>query len=107
MSLLTRLQLPGHSGKLVVTLQRDSGSDSRALEPMTLMSRSMPRYHSRGLIFVALTFHCAVALAECPLTKDFVFQHDEIGAIQVFRDTTSAAIAFASQMQVDTDGAPD
>jgi hypothetical protein len=48
-----------------------------------------------------------VAAADCTLTRDFSFSHAETGPIQVFRDPSSKAIAFASQMQVNTDGAPD
>lgn len=48
-----------------------------------------------------------VATADCTLTKEFAFPHAEIGTIEVFRDPGTKAIAFASQMQVNTDGAPD
>lgn len=45
--------------------------------------------------------------AECPLIPQQTFAHAEIGAVNVFQDPASRAIAFASQMQVNTDGAPD
>ncbi|WAK02311.1 glycoside hydrolase family 75 protein [Methylobacter sp. YRD-M1] len=48
-----------------------------------------------------------VASADCTLTREFTFPHAEMGPVQVFRDLGSKAIAFASQMQVNTDGAPD
>jgi hypothetical protein len=47
------------------------------------------------------------ATADCILTKEFAFPHAEIGTIEVFRDPGTKAIAFASQMQVNTDGAQD
>jgi hypothetical protein len=47
------------------------------------------------------------AATECSLTEELVFNHAEIGAVQIFRDTNANAIAFTSQMQVNTDGAPD
>lgn len=40
------------------------------------------------------------ATAACTLTKEFVFDHAEIGAVQISRDTNANAIAFTSQMQV-------
>ncbi|SEJ19820.1 chitosanase of glycosyl hydrolase group 75 [Azotobacter beijerinckii] len=49
----------------------------------------------------------ATAAAQCPLTGESTFPHAEIGPVKIFRDTTTRAIAFASQMQVNTDGAPD
>jgi hypothetical protein len=48
-----------------------------------------------------------VAAADCGLARELTFSHAEIGPVQVFRDPTSHAVAFASQMQVNTDGAPD
>jgi hypothetical protein len=48
-----------------------------------------------------------IATADCTLTKEFTFPHSETSPVQVFRDSGSKAIAFASQMQVNTDGAPD
>lgn len=56
-----------------------------------------------SLLFVAST----LAAAECTLVKQQTFVHAEIGSVNVFRDAGSGAIAFASQMQVNTDGAPD
>lgn len=56
---------------------------------------------------VLVTCFTARAAAECPLNGELAFSHAEIGTIQVFRDALSNAIAFASQMQVNADGAPD
>ena len=47
------------------------------------------------------------AAADCTQTKEFAFTHAEIGRVQIFRAPDSKAIAFASQMQVNADGAPD
>lgn len=54
-----------------------------------------------------LCLFATAATAQCPLTQESTFAHAEIGAVKVFRDAPSNAIAFASQMQVNTDGAPD
>lgn len=59
---------------------------------------------------ISMLFFCGLstaAAADCRLTREFAFPHAEIGTVQVFRDPASNAIAFASQMQVNTDGAPD
>ncbi|MBI4519151.1 MAG: hypothetical protein HY699_25450 [Deltaproteobacteria bacterium] len=45
--------------------------------------------------------------AQCTLTQESTFAHAEIGSVTIFRDVSTDAIAFASQMQVNTDGAPD
>ena len=58
-------------------------------------------------VLIALGLFSHRVSAECPLRKDLVFSHDEIGELQVFRDAGSSVVAFASQMQVNTDGAPD
>lgn len=60
-----------------------------------------------GIGSVALACMTSVKAAECNLTEELSFSHAEIGDVQVFRDESSDAIAFASQMQVNTDGAPD
>jgi hypothetical protein len=49
----------------------------------------------------------AAAPPPCGLLDAGTFQHDEVGDIPLFRDEQTRAIAFASQMQVNTDGAPD
>lgn len=54
-----------------------------------------------------LGFSATTALAQCPLTPESTFAHAEIGAVKIFRDASTNAVAFASQMQVNTDGAPD
>lgn len=54
-----------------------------------------------------LVFLAKTALGQCPLTPESTFAHAEIGPVKIFRDVSSNAIAFASQMQVNTDGAPD
>lgn len=59
------------------------------------------------IFFFWMGYISTIAAAECTLTKEFSFPHAEIGTIEVFRDPDSKAIAFASQMQVNTDGAPD
>lgn len=59
-------------------------------------------------IFVlSLSCSTAPAAAPCALAQESAFVHAEIGPIKIFRDAPSNAIAFASQMQVNTDGAPD
>jgi hypothetical protein len=59
--------------------------------------------------FFLLLFSCmaTVTHADCSLKKEQAFAHAEIGTVNIFRDPQSTAIAFASQMQVNTDGAPD
>ncbi|MDT4292020.1 glycoside hydrolase family 75 protein [Methylomonas sp. MO1] len=52
-------------------------------------------------------FATGAALADCSLSPKFTFTHEEIGELKVFSDPDTKAIAFASQMQVNTDGAPD
>jgi hypothetical protein len=64
------------------------------------------RHHHQILVLVFCGLSTAAA-ADCTLTREFAFPHAEIGTVQVFRDAGSKAIAFASQMQVNTDGAPD
>ncbi len=59
------------------------------------------------IFFLWLGCLSTVAAADCTLSKEFSFLHAEMGTIGVFRDPDSKAIAFASQMQVNTDGAPD
>jgi hypothetical protein len=59
------------------------------------------------MLSLALIGFPSFARAECPLVKDGVFSHDEIGEIQLSGNPSLPAIAFASQMQVNTDGAPD
>ncbi len=54
-----------------------------------------------------LCLFATAAIAQCQLTQESTFAHAEIGPVKVFRDAPSNAIAFASQMQVNTDGAPD
>lgn len=71
-------------------------------------SSTYPRLCS-GFFSIALALGCysTAAAVECSLTQELAFRHDEIGTVQVFRDPASNAITFASQMQVNTDGAPD
>lgn len=45
--------------------------------------------------------------AQCPLIPETNIAHAETGPVKIFRDAQTQAIAFASQMQVNTDGAPD
>lgn len=52
-------------------------------------------------------FAAGAALADYALSPEFTFSHEEIGKLKVFRDPATKAISFASQMQVNTDGAPD
>lgn len=59
------------------------------------------------LIGATLSALASWSAAECTLTPRQTFPHAEIGAIKVLQDPASKAIAFASQMQVNTDGAPD
>lgn len=60
-----------------------------------------------GIYSLALGCFSTAMAVECSLTRELTFRHAEIGPIQIFRDTASNAIAFAAQMQVNTDGAPD
>lgn len=48
-----------------------------------------------------------LASTNCNLTQESVFPHVEIGQIPILRDRLTNAVLFSSQMQVDTDGAPD
>lgn len=69
-----------------------------------------PRTRRTAEQCVAALYFCwfsATAIAQCPLTQESTFAHTEIGAVKIFRDASTNAIAFASQMQVNTDGAPD
>lgn len=45
--------------------------------------------------------------AQCDLVRESNFSHDEIGTVSIFRDQPTKALIFSSQMQVNTDGAPD
>jgi hypothetical protein len=47
------------------------------------------------------------ASAQCNLLHESNFTHDEIGTISISRDPQTKALVFTSQMQVNTDGAPD
>lgn len=67
----------------------------------------MTTRHHRQFLVLFLSGLSTAAAADCKLPKEFTFPHAEIGTVQVFRDAGSKAIAFASQMQVNTDGAPD
>jgi hypothetical protein len=49
----------------------------------------------------------AAAQPPCGLLDAGTFHHVEVGDIPLFRDEQTRAIAFASQMHVNTDGAPD
>lgn len=59
------------------------------------------------LPIVLLWLVSTAAGAQCPLTQESTFAHAEIGPVKIFRDVSSSALTFASQMQVNTDGAPD
>ena len=59
-----------------------------------------------GICLCSLACVPIFATAECSLTRELVFKHAEIGAVQVFRDANTKAVAFTSQMQVNTDGEP-
>ncbi len=52
-------------------------------------------------------FSSSGVFAACELKQELTFQHEEIGAIPIFRNGKTRALAFSSQMQVNTDGAPD
>ncbi|MCK6389369.1 MAG: hypothetical protein L6Q65_17510 [Zoogloea sp.] len=54
---------------------------------------------------IALGAFSDLAVAQCPLTPESTFAHAEIGPVKIFRDMSSNDISFASQMQVNTDGA--
>ena len=69
--------------------------------------RRLPNLIFRQVPALLLCCLPTVAAADCTLSKELAFRHAEIGTVQVFRDPGSSAIAFASQMQVNTDGAPD
>jgi hypothetical protein len=60
------------------------------------------------LAAVSLTFDTWAQAPNCDLTSAGEFAHDEIESpIPLLRDASTGAIAFASQMQVNADGAPD
>jgi hypothetical protein len=59
------------------------------------------------LIAFAVSFESRAQPPACELAGAGEFAHDEIGPIPLFRDASTGAIAFASQMQVNADGAPD
>lgn len=59
------------------------------------------------VIGAALSALAGWSAAECSLIQQQTFPHAGIGTVQVLLDPASRAIAFASQMQVNTDGAPD
>lgn len=65
------------------------------------------RAASRGVVAFTVVLSSAGTSAQCPLTLESTFAHAEIGPVKIFRDAQTQAIAFASQMQVNTDGAPD
>lgn len=71
------------------------------------MNASTYRSILSRIFFLSLGCLSTAAAAECSLTTELSFRHGEIGTVQVFRDAGSNAIVFASQMQVNTDGAPD
>jgi hypothetical protein len=73
----------------------------------TVMNKSDYRNILSGIFIYSVGCLSTAAFADCSLTKEMSFHHAEIGTVQVFRDPGSKAIAFASQMQVNTDGAPD
>lgn len=60
-------------------------------------------------LFIVLIVLCGLshASAQCNLTRQFNFTHDEIGTISISRERQTSAVVFSSQMQVNTDGAPD
>ena len=60
-----------------------------------------------GVVTFPIGIFAISAVVECSLTRELVFNHAEIGAVQIFRDINANAIVFMSQMQVNTDGAPD
>jgi hypothetical protein len=61
-----------------------------------------------GMLLAIFAVYASIAAAEqCTLTPQSRFKHSEMGEIPVLRDETSKAVVYASQMQVDTDGAPD
>ena len=68
--------------------------------------RHMITRNRRQILVFFLCGLAAAAAADCTLTRELPFPRAEIGTVQVFRDAGSKAIAFASQMQVNTDGAP-
>lgn len=68
---------------------------------------SRPAAAWSACIALLLGLSGASALAQCPLTSESTFAHAEIGPVKIYRDASSNTIAFASQMQVNTDGAPD
>jgi hypothetical protein len=73
----------------------------------TVMNKSDYRNILNGIFLLSVGSVSTAAVADCSLTKEMSFPHAETGTVQVFRDPGSKAIAFASQMQVNTDGAPD
>ena len=63
---------------------------------------------SNKFLLVGLTLWViSTANAQCNLVREFNFSHAEIGPVKIFRDHQTNALVFSSQMQVNTDGAPD
>jgi hypothetical protein len=65
------------------------------------------RAGSSALTALLLWLVSIAANAQCRLFHESTFAHAEIGSVKLFRGASTNAIAFASQMQVNTDGAPD
>lgn len=70
------------------------------------MKTTFVRNITATLAFAIACFGSRVE-ADCTLSNESTFEHAEIGSVKILRDTSTGAIAFASQMQVNTDGAPD
>lgn len=69
-------------------------------------TRSAAKVHTAALLLFCLSA-TNTAVAQCPFTLESTFAHAEIGPVKIHRDPATQAVAFASQMQVNTDGAPD
>src|SRR5690349_1200355 len=72
-----------------------------------IMNNTRRKQTLSRILFLWMGCFSVTATADCTLIKEFTFPHADIGTIEVFRDPDSKAIAFASRMQVNTDGAPD
>lgn len=71
------------------------------------MTTSLNRSFLTCIGILGLAGFMAPASAQCTLTQESTFAHAEIGPVKIFRDAQTQAVAFAAQMQVNTDGAPD
>jgi hypothetical protein len=64
-----------------------------------------PQPFALALSVILVAGHAAAAA--CNLAREATFHHQEIGPVGIYRDAATKAVVFASQLHVNTDGAPD